>query len=78
MLRVTYLGDGITQGILLVRLEYNMKVDSRASGCVAQSLPVDWNGMPGMVDLHLAPRCDGRRDGGEGPEGHCDEEKEKK
>ena len=28
MVRVTYLGDGVIQGILPVRLEYNMEVDS--------------------------------------------------
>ena len=52
MLRVADLGDGVNQGILPVRLEYNMEVNSGASGWVAQSFPVYWNGMPGVLDLH--------------------------
>ena len=27
------------------------------SGWVAQSLPVDWNVMPGMLDLHVVRRA---------------------
>ena len=31
MVRVTYLGDSVTQGILPVRLKYNMEVESGSS-----------------------------------------------
>ena len=56
MLRITDLGDGVNQGTLQVRLEYNMEIDSGASGWVAQSLPVKWNDGPGVLGLHVAPR----------------------
>ena len=75
MLRVTDLGEGVNQGGLPFRLEYNMEVNSGASGWVAQSLPVDWNGIPGMLDLHVVPRYDGRHEVGKGL---CSEEVEHK
>ena len=40
---------------------------------MAESLPVDWNVMPGVFDLHVASRYDGRH---EIVEGHCGEEAE--
>ena len=73
MLGVTNLGDGVSQGTLSVRPEYNVEVDSGTSGWVAQSLPVDWNVMPGVLDLHITPRYDRRRDVSEG---NCDEKEE--
>ena len=73
MFRVTDHGDGVSQGTLSVRPEYNIEVESGASGWVAQSLPVDWNLMPGVLDLHLTPRYDRRRDVSEGC---CNEEEE--
>ena len=75
MPRVANLEDGISQGTFSVGQEYNLEVDSRASGWVAQSLPVEWNVIPGVLDLHVAPRYDGRRDVGEG---YCSEEEEHK
>ena len=42
---------------------------------MAQSLPVDWNGMPGMLNLHIVPRYDRHRDVGDG---HCGEEEKDK
>ena len=66
MLRIADLGDSVYQSTFLFRLEYNMEVDSGASGWVAQSLPVDWGGMPGMLDLQVVPRYNGRRKIGEG------------
>ena len=75
MLRVSDLGDGVNQGGLSVRLEYDVEINSSASGWVAQSLPVDWNGMPGMLDLHVLPRYNGRHEVGGG---HCGEEVEHK
>jgi hypothetical protein len=33
---------------------------------VAQTLPVDWNGMLGMFDTDVIPRYEGRREVGEG------------
>ena len=73
MVRVANLGDGISQGTLPVRLEYKVEVDSGASRWVAQSFPVNWNVMPSVLDLHVAPRFYGRRDLGGG---HCGEEEE--
>ena len=75
MFRVTYLGDSVEQGTLPVRLEYNMEVGSGASGWVAQSLPVEWNVVPGVHYLHVVPRCDGRCEVGEGH--YCEEEDHK-
>ena len=75
MSRVTDLGDSVNQGSLPVRPEYNDKVDSGASGWVAQSLPVDWNVMPAVLDLHVTPRYDGR---GDVDEGNCGEEENHK
>ena len=66
MLWVPDLGDGINQGTLLVRLEYNVEVDSGASGWVTQSFPVDWNVIPGVLSLRVVPRNDGCREIGEG------------
>ena len=73
MLGVTNLGDGVSQGTLSVRPGYNVEIESGASGWVAQSLPVDWNLMPGVLDLHITQRYDRRRDVGEG---NCDEKEE--
>ena len=73
MLRITNLGDGVNQGTLPFRLEYNVEVDSGAGGWVAQNLPVDWNGIPSVLDLHVVPRYDWRREVGGG---HCSDSEE--
>ena len=75
MLRAADLRDGVNQGTFPVRLEYNMQVYSGTSRWVTQSLPVDWDGMPGVLDLHVVPRRDGLRKVGEG---HCGEKEEHK
>ena len=75
MIRVADLGDGLSQGTLSFWLEYNVEVDSVVSRWVAQSLPVGWNVMPGVLYLHVLPRHDGRREIGEG---HCGDEEEHK
>ena len=76
MVRVADLRDGVNQGTLSIRLEYNVEVHSGASGWVAQTLPVDWNVMPGVPDLHVVPRYDERRDVGEGHRGEEEEHRE--
>ena len=76
MLRVADLGDGVSQGTLPVRLDYNVEVDSGAGGWVAQSLPIDWNVMPGVLDLHVVPRYNGCREAGEEHYGEKEEKKE--
>ena len=58
-------GDGINQGTLPFRPECNVKVDPGASRWVAQTLSVDWNGIPGVLDLHVIPRFEGHREVGE-------------
>jgi hypothetical protein len=65
MPRVADLGDGVNQGTLPFGPECNVEVDPGAGGWVAQTLPVDWNGMPGVLDLHVIPRFEGRREVGE-------------
>ena len=56
MARVTDRGEGVSQRTLLVGLEYNMEVDSGASGWVAQSLPVKRDVIPCVLNLHVVPR----------------------
>ena len=65
MPRVADLGDGVNQGTLPFGTGCNMKIDPGAGGRVAQALPVDWNGMPGVLDLHLIPRFEGHHEVGE-------------
>ena len=74
MVRVTDLDDGVSQGTLPVRLEYNVEVDSGASGWVAQSFPVGWNVTPCVPDFHVIPRYDGGRN----CEWHCSNDEEYK
>jgi hypothetical protein len=62
MPRVADLVEGVNQYALLFGLECDIEVNGGTGGCVAQSLPVDWNGMPGVLDLHVIPRFDGRRE----------------
>ena len=66
MLRIADLRKSVNHGALPVRLECNVDVDSGASGWVTQILPVGWNGWPGVLDPHIVPRNDWRREGGEG------------
>ena len=67
MLWVADLGKGINHGALPVRLECNVNVNSGASGWMAQTLPVGWNVMPGVLDLYDIPMYDWRREGVEEP-----------
>jgi hypothetical protein len=73
MARVADLIEGINQGALLVRLECDVEIDRGSRGWVAQTLPVDRNGMPGVLDLNVIPRYEGRREVGEG---FCGEKEE--
>ena len=66
-------GESVNHGALPVRLECNVNINSGASEWVAQSLPVGWDGMPGVFDLHIIPRYDWRR---KCDEGYCSEEEE--
>ena len=52
---VADLGEGVNQGALSFGLECNVEPDRGASGWVAQRLPVDWNGIPGVLDQHVIP-----------------------
>jgi hypothetical protein len=74
MSRVADLVEGIGQGTLPVGLECDVDVDSGTSRWVAQTLPVDWSGIPGVLDPHVIPRYDGSREVGEG----CDNGEEGK
>ena len=42
---------------------------------MAQGLPVDWDGIPGVLDFHVVPWYDECRDISDG---HCGEEEEDK
>lgn len=67
MLRVAEFRKGVNQSALPVGLEYNVQLDHRTGGWVAQTLPVGWNGILGVLNPHLIPpRYDsGRREIGE-------------
>ncbi len=70
---VADLVEGVNQGALLVGLECNVEVDGGAGGRLAQTLPVGWNGTPGVFHLYVIPRYEGRREvcdgqGGKGAE----------
>ena len=67
MLRGTDLGKGVSQGELLFGHECNVELYSSVGGRVAQTLPVDWNCMPGVLHLHVIPRFKGSREVGDGP-----------
>ena len=73
MLWVADLGECVNHGALPVRLEYNVDINSSASGWVAQSLPVGWYGVPGVFDVHVIPRYDWCHECGE--RHWCEEEK---
>jgi hypothetical protein len=59
MPRVADLGNGVNQGTLPFGPECNVEVDCRAGRWMAQTLPVDWSGMPGVLDPNVIPRCRG-------------------
>ena len=63
MLRVADLCQSINQGTLPFGLECNVECDQGAGRWVAQTLPVDWDRIPGVFDLHVMPRLWGRRKG---------------
>ena len=52
---VANLGDGVNQGALPFGHECNVERDRGAGGWVAQTLPVDWKGVPGVLGLHVIP-----------------------
>lgn len=66
MFRVADLIKGVGQGALLVGLECNVEVNCSAGGRVAQTLPVDWDAIQGMLDPHIIPRFEGCREVGVG------------
>jgi hypothetical protein len=74
MARVADLGDSVNQDALPFGPECNVKLNPGTSGWVAQRLPVDWNGMPGVLDLHVIPRFEGPREIGEE---HGDQEEDR-
>ena len=65
MIRVADLEEGVNQCALPLGLEGDVKVDPGAGRWVAQSLPVDRNGMPGVLYHHIIPNFEGRREVGE-------------
>ncbi len=63
---VADLVEGVDQGALPVGLECNVEVNRGSSGRVAQALPVRWNSIPCVLDTHVIPRYEGRREVSEG------------
>ena len=59
---VANLGDGVNQGDLPFGLDCNVEIDLGAGRWVAQTLPADRNGIPGVLDLHVMPKFEGRRE----------------
>ena len=53
---VADLGKCVNQGTLPFGLERNVEPDRGAGGWVAQILPVDWNIIPSVLDLHIIPK----------------------
>ena len=56
MLGVADFGQGINQGTLPFGLECNVESDQGAGRWVALTLPVDWEGVPGVFDFYVMPR----------------------
>jgi len=52
----TDLVDGVSQGVLTLGLERNVKVNCGARRWAAQALPVLRDGIPGVLDVHVIPR----------------------
>ena len=52
---VANLGEGLNQGAPPFGLKCNVEPDRGAGGWVAQTLPVFWDGIPGVLDLHVIP-----------------------
>ena len=56
MARFTDLINRINQCVLIVGLERNVEIDSGTRGRVAMVLPVRWDGVPRVLDVHVVPR----------------------
>ena len=66
MPRVADLGEGVNQGALSIGLKCKVEVVNHCpGGCVSQTLPVGWNGIPGVLDLHIIPMYGSRCEVGE-------------
>jgi hypothetical protein len=65
MPRVADLPEGICQDILLFRLECDVKFDHGAGRWGAQTLPVGWNSIPGVLDQCFILSFEGCREVGE-------------
>ena len=50
ILRVADLVKGVNKGTPTVELECNVEFDHCLGGCIAETLPVGWNAIPGMLD----------------------------
>ena len=55
MAGVADFGEGVNQRALPFGLECNIELGRGAGGWVAQTLPVDWNSIPGVLDPHVIP-----------------------
>ena len=55
MLWIADFEESINQRALPFGLECNIELGRGAGGRVAQTLPVDWNSIPGVLDPHVIP-----------------------
>ena len=55
MPRAADLVQRVDQGVLMKGLESNVKVDRGVESRMAQTLPVLWDGVPGVLDTHIVP-----------------------
>ena len=73
MLRITDLIERVDQGVLSVRLEYNVKVDGCTGWGMSVALPLRRNSVPRMFHPHVVPAARregrGKADGNNGEEG---------
>ncbi len=45
----------VYQGVFVLGLERNVKVDRGAHGRVTQALPVRWDGIPCVLNVYVVP-----------------------
>ncbi len=77
MPRTADLVERVNQGALVVGLECIVEVYSSSSGRVTEALPVDRDGIPGVLDMDVIPRWwDERHEVGEGSSGEDGQHKQ--
>lgn len=65
--------NGVYEGVLPFVLECNIEVGHGIGSWVAETLPVDWDDMPGKPDTRVIPRYERRHGFGKGRGGEEEE-----